>query len=124
MTDSTLVAYYAAVDAGDFDAAVSLLDPEVAFVMHLPSTTNRGHGREGLRSYLTGRGDVVRAHVPLRVSVLDGVEFVHGAVVEDGVTTTGYFTAAVSTTPDGLVARYQVVFTTDFPLLPRSEDAS
>jgi ketosteroid isomerase-like protein len=118
MTDSTLVAYYAAVDAGDFDHAMSLLDPDVEFAMHLPATTNRGHGREGLRSYLTGRGDVVRAHVPLRVSVVDDVEFVHGAVVEDGVTTTGHFTAAVSKTADGLIARYLVVFATDFPLLP------
>jgi ketosteroid isomerase-like protein len=118
MTDSTLVAYYAAVDAGDFDQAMSLLDPDVEFVMHLPATTNRGRGRDGLRGYLTGRGDVVRAHVPLRVSVVDDVEFVHGAVVEDGVTTTGHFTAAVSKTADGLIARYQVVFATDFPLLP------
>jgi ketosteroid isomerase-like protein len=118
MTDSTLVAYYAAVDAGDFDQAMSLLDADVEFAMHLPSTTNRGRGRDGLRGYLTGRGDVVRAHVPLRVSVVDDVEFVHGAVVEDGVTTTGHFTAAVSKTTDGLIARYQVVFATDFPLLP------
>lgn len=118
MSDSTLVAYYAAVDAGDFDLAMSLLDPDVEFVMHLPATTNRGSGREGLRSYLTGRGDVVRAHVPLRVSVVDDVEFVHGAVVDDGVTTTGHFTAAVSKTASGQIIRYQVVFATDFTLLP------
>ena len=118
MTDSTLVAYYAAVDAGDFDKAMSMLDPDVEFVMHLPATTNRGRGREGLRGYLTGRGDVVRAHVPLRVSLLDDVEFVHGAVVEDGIRTTGHFTAAVSKTDDGRISRYQVVFATDFALLP------
>jgi ketosteroid isomerase-like protein len=118
MTDSTLVSYYAAVDAGDFDAAMALVDPEVEFVMHLPAATRRGRGHDGLLGYLSARGDVVRAHVPLRVSTVDDVEFVHGAVVEDGVTTTGHFTGAVSKTPDGLIGRYQVVFSTDFPLLP------
>lgn len=115
---STLVRYYAAVDAGDLDAAMALVAPDVRFAIHLPGRAVRGEARQGLVDYLSGRGDVVRRHVPRRSSVADDVEFVYGAVVEDGSTTTGHFLAAVRFDEQGLIARYQVSFDPELGLLP------
>lgn len=121
--ESVLLRYYAAVDAGDLSAALGLVDDEAPIAMTLPNGTNRGVGPEGLRKYLTGRGDIDRRHVPIRVNVGEDVEFVHGAVVENGTTTTGHFLAAVSLTKAGLIGSYQVVFDTEFALFP-TKDAS
>ena len=117
-SDSALVRYYAAVDAGDYDTALSYVDPSVEIAMYLPGSASHRSGHAGLLDYLTGRGDVDRRHVPLRVSVLEDLEFIAGAVLEDGATTTGHFLGAVSKSADGLITRYQVVFDTDFCLLP------
>lgn len=117
MPSTVLSQYYAAVDAGDFDAAMSLLDPEVRSVILLPGGAVRGEDRQALRDYLTGRGDVVRRHVLLRETVVDGVEFGYGAVV-DGDTRTGHFLAAVSLGEDGLITAYQVAFDPELALLP------
>jgi ketosteroid isomerase-like protein len=119
-TPSTLVAYYAAVDSGDLAAAMAFMEPDVDFVMHLPNGTKRDRGHEGLLRYLSGRGDVDRRHVPARVAVEGDVEFVHGSVVEDGVTTTGYFVGAVAKSSAGLIRRYQVVFDLEYSLIADS----
>ncbi len=119
MTSTTLSRYYAAVDAGDFDTAMSLLDPDVRSAILLPSGAVRGEDRQALRDYLSGRGDVVRRHVLLRETAVDGVEFVYGAVY-DGDTRTGHFLAAVSLGQHGLVTAYQVAFDPDLALLPES----
>lgn len=119
MTSTTLSQYYAAVDAGDFDTAMSLLDPDVRSVILLPGGAVRGETREDLRNYLARRGDVVRRHVLLRETAVDGVEFVYGAVV-DGETRTGHFLAAVRLGHDGLVTAYQVAFDPELALLPDS----
>lgn len=113
----TLLRYYAAIDSDDFDAALGLVAPDVAFAMLLPGATRRGTERQGLADYLHGRGDVRRAHVPLRTATDGDVEFVHGAVVEDGTTTTGHFLASARITPDGLIGAYQVAFDVEFDLL-------
>ena len=84
----------------------------------LPGKAVRGTHRDDLRSYLSGRGDVVRRHVPLRESVDGDLEFVYGKVVEDESRTTGYFLASVRIDPDGLIAAYQVSFDTELSLLP------
>lgn len=116
--DTTLVKYYAAVDADDFDTAMSLVSPDVRFAILLPGRDVRGEGRQGLIDYLSGRGDVVRRHVPRRESVSDDLEFVYGAVVEDDLTTTGHFLAAARVGEDGLITGYQVAFDPDLALLP------
>ncbi|GAA4102818.1 nuclear transport factor 2 family protein [Nocardioides kongjuensis] len=118
MPSTTLVRYYAAVDSGDLDTAMDLLAPDVRSAILLPGKAVRGTRREDLRSYLSGRGDVVRRHVPLRESVADDVEFVYGKVVEDERTTTGYFLASVRIDDAGLIAAYQVSFDTELSLLP------
>ena len=115
---TTLVRYYAAVDAGDLDTAMSLVSPDVRFAILLPGRDVRGQGRQGLLDYLGGRGDVVRRHVPRRESVSDDLEFVYGAVVEDDLTTTGHFLAAARVGEDGLITGYQVAFDPELALLP------
>lgn len=121
---NALVRYYAAVDAGELDTAMSLVAPEVRFVILLPGREVRGDGREGLVDYLAGRGDVVRRHVPRRESVDGDVAFVYGAVVEDDVKTTGHFLAAARMGADGLITGYQVAFDPDLALLPPASDPS
>lgn len=118
MLSTTLVRYYAAVDSGDLDTAMTFLAHDVRSAILLPGKAVRGTCREDLRRYLTGRGDVVRRHVPLRESVADDLEFVYGKVVEDERTTTGYFLASVRIGDDGLIAAYQVSFDTELSLLP------
>jgi hypothetical protein len=115
---TALSQYYAAVDAGDFDAAMLLLDPAVRSAILLPGGAVRGEGRQALRDYLAGRGQVVRRHVLLRETVVDGLELAYGAVVDDETTTTGHFIAAASLGEDGLVTGYQVAFDPELSLLP------
>lgn len=117
MTSTALSRYYAAVDAGDFDTAMSLLDPGVRSAILLPGGAVRGEGKQALRDYLSGRGEVVRRHVLLRETVVDGLEFAYGAVVDDE-TTTGHFIAAARLGENGLVTGYQVAFDPELSLLP------
>ncbi|MFI5957466.1 hypothetical protein [Cryptosporangium sp. NPDC051539] len=119
--ESRLVRYYAAVDRGDFAGAKLMLHPGVTFAIHLPGGANRGASAEELLGYLTGRGDVVRRHVPLRTAADAGTEFVYGAVVEDDVRTTGHFLAAVRVDESGLIASYHVSFDIELALLAPEE---
>jgi SnoaL-like domain len=114
----TLVQYYERVDAGEIDAAMALVSPDVTFAIVLPGRAIRGTDRSGLVDYLSGRGDVVRRHVPQRAAVTEDAEFVYGAVVEDDRTTTGHFLASVRIDADGLIAAYQVAFDPEHALFP------
>lgn len=114
--DSTLVSYYARIDSGDLDAGLELLAPEVTFAIILPGTAVRGHNREGVRGYLESRGPVDRRHVPTHATRTGDLEFVYGAVVEDGVTITGYFLASARIDDDGLISGYQVAFDSELGL--------
>jgi hypothetical protein len=116
-TSPALVQYYAAVDANDFETAMALMAPDVTFAILLPARVVRGNGRQGLVDYLSGRGDVVRRHVPQRASVEGDLQFVYGAVVEDDTTVTGHFLAAAHVGEDGLITGYQVAFDPELGLL-------
>jgi hypothetical protein len=107
--ETTLSQYYRAIDEGRLDDALGFLSEKVRFVIVLPAGPRRGHGRAEMRTSLSGRGVPDRAHVVLRESSDDDVEFVYGKVTE-GDTTTGYFLAAVRLGADGLNASYQVTF--------------
>jgi hypothetical protein len=115
---TSLEQYYASVDAGDIDRAMTLVAPDVSFAILLPDTAVRGTGRQGLIDYLDGRGEVVRRHVVLRSSRDGNLEFVYGKVVEDDRTTTGHFLAAAHLDGAGLIAGYQVSFDPEPGLLP------
>ena len=119
MTATTLARYYRTLDEGRIDEALQLLDPDVQFTMTLPGGTRRGSGRAEMEGYLSGRGVPDRAHVVLRESRVDDVEFLYGKVT-DGGTTTGRFLSGVRLGADGLIASYQVTFDTEHVLV---EDA-
>jgi ketosteroid isomerase-like protein len=116
MAETTLSRYYRTLDGGDIDAALQLLDPDVVYTMVLPAGTRRGKGREDMRGYLTGREVPDRAHVVLRESRDDDVEFLYGKVT-DGGTTTGRFLSGVRLGADGLITSYQVTFDTEHVLV-------
>ena len=110
LNESTLVTYYERIDSGDLDGGLELLAPGVTFAIILPGTAVRGDNRQGVREYLEGRGPVDRRHVPTHATREDELEFVYGAVVEDGVTITGHFLASARIGEDGLITGYQVAF--------------
>lgn len=110
LQDSTLVTYYALIDGGELDAGLELLTSDVSFAIILPGNAVRGTDREGVRAYLEGRGPIDRRHVPTHASRSGELEFVYGAVVEDGATITGHFLASARITDDGLISGYQVAF--------------
>jgi hypothetical protein len=116
MPDTTLARYYRALDEDRIDDALAILDPDIRFVMVLPSGTRYGQGRADMDGYLRGRGVPDRAHVVLRESRDADVEFVYGKVTDGGVTT-GRFLSGVRIGADGLIASYQVTFDTEHVLV-------
>jgi hypothetical protein len=122
MTDKqlTLAAYYAAVDHSSFEEALAHVSETIRFAIVVPTGTIRGAGHAGIRDYLGRRGDVDRRHVPLRTGRDGDLEFIYGAVVEDGTRTTGHFLASAHLDADGLIDAYQVAFDPELSLL---EDA-
>ncbi|MGX1856821.1 nuclear transport factor 2 family protein [Dietzia sp. NPDC055340] len=110
LNESTLVTYYERIDSGDLDGGLELLADGVAFAIILPGTAVRGEDRQGVREYLEGRGPVDRRHVPTHATREGELEFVYGAVVEDGVTITGHFLASARIGEGGLITGYQVAF--------------
>ena len=122
LSESTLVAYYARIDSGDLDGGLQLIAPEVAFAIILPGTAVRGESRQGVRDYLEGRGPVDRRHVPTHATRDRDLEFVYGAVVEDGTTITGHFLASAKIGDDGLITGYQVAFDPELGLASPSLD--
>ena len=97
-----------------------MLDEKVRFVIVLPDRSPARPGRAEMGGYLAGRGVSDRAHVVLRESRDDDVEFVYGKVT-DGPTTTGRFLArGVRLGPDGLIASYQVTFDLEHVLVEDS----
>jgi hypothetical protein len=116
MSDTTLGRYYRAIDEDRIDDALELLDPEVRFLMVLPSGARRGHGRADMDGYLRGRGVPDRRHVALR-QVEDGdVGFYYGKVTEGGATT-GRFLSGVRLGAEGLIESYEVTFDTEHVLV-------
>jgi len=114
--ETTLARYYRALDEDRIDDALAMLDPEVRFVMVLPAGTRRGLGRTDMDGYLRGRGVPDRAHVVLRQSRDDDVEFIYGKVTDGGVAT-GRFLSGVRIGADGLIASYEVTFDTEHVLV-------
>ena len=108
----TLSRYYQAVDAGDLDAAMALVAPDVQSALHLPSGTVRGRDRAALRNYLSSRPAVDRRHIVLTETREGDLEFTYGRVEDDGFPT-GHLLAVVRIDDAGLIASYQVSFDTD-----------
>lgn len=116
MVVTTLSRYYQALDEGRIDDALLMLDPDVRFVMFLPAGTRRGHGRAEMGAYLGSRGVPDRAHVVIRQSRDDDVEFLYGRVT-DGGTTTGRFLSGARIGENGMIVSYEVTFDTEHVLV-------
>ncbi|UIX29108.1 nuclear transport factor 2 family protein [Streptomyces sp. GQFP] len=110
--------YMARMDGQDPEKALELLEPGIRFLIALPKGQRTGESREDFAAYITGRNAVDRVHEIIRHSVDGDVEMVYGFVVEAGVPTGAFLSAAV-VSPAGLMARYQSFFTTDFNLVDR-----
>ena len=119
MTDQqlALTAYYEAVDRSAFDEALAHVSPTFRFAIMVPGATVRGEGHEGILGYLQGRGPVDRRYAPLRCTRDGDLEFVYGAVIEDGTRTTGHFLAAAHLDAAGQIDSYQVAFDPELALL-------
>jgi hypothetical protein len=111
--------YMARMDGPDPEKALELLEPGFRFLIALPNGARTGESREDFAGYIAGRHAVDRAHEIIRHSVDGDVETVYGFVVEAGVQTGAFLSAAV-VSPAGLLARYQSFFTTDFNLVDRA----
>jgi len=116
MPETTLSRYYATLDEGRIDDALRMLDPDVRFVIVLPAGVRRGSRRDEMGAYLGSRGVPDRAHVVIRQSRDDDVEFLYGRVT-DGGATTGRFLSGARLGEDGLIVSYEVTFDTEHVLV-------
>jgi len=116
MPDTTLGRYYRAIDEDRIDDALAMLDPDIRFLMVLPSGARRGHGRADMDGYLRGRGVPDRRHVGLRQFEDGDIGFYYGKVTEGGATT-GRFLSGVRLGADGLIESYEVTFDTEHVLV-------
>ena len=116
MIDTVLGRYYRAIDEDRIDDALAMLDPDVRFLMVLPSGARRGQGRADMDAYLRGRGVADRRHVAVRQVQDDGVVFFYGRVTE-GDTTTGRFLSGARVGADELITSYEVTFDTEHVLV-------
>jgi len=116
----TLAAYYAALDRSAFDEALAQVSTAIRFSIVVPTGVIRGEGHDGILGYFGSRGEVDRRHVLLRSTLDDDMEFVYGAIIEDGVRTTGHFLAAAHVDANGLIDAYQVAFDPELGLLEAS----
>ncbi|NNN29348.1 nuclear transport factor 2 family protein [Streptomyces sp. S3(2020)] len=110
--------YMARMDGQDPEKALDLVEPGFRFLIALPAGQRGGTSREEFAAYIAGRQAVDRTHEIQRYAVDGDVETAYGFVVEKGVTT-GAFLSAAQISPAGLMARYQSFFTPDFDLVDR-----
>ncbi|MEV8547609.1 nuclear transport factor 2 family protein [Streptomyces sp. NPDC051572] len=110
--------YMARMDGQDPEKALELLEPDFRFLIALPGGGRTGTSRADFAGYIAGRNAVDRTHEIVRYSVDGDVETAYGFVVDEGVTS-GAFLSAAQVSPGGLMARYQSFFTSDFDLVDR-----
>ena len=116
MTETALGRYYRAIDEDRIDDALAMLDPDVRFLMVLPSGARRGQGRADMDGYLRGRGVPDRRHVAVRQTRDGDVEFFYGRVTESNATT-GRFLSGARLGSGGLITSYEVTFDTEHVLV-------
>ena len=98
--------------------ALELLEPDLEFLLALPSGEVRGRSREEYRAYIDGRAAPPdREHRILRRATDRDLETVYGQVVEAG-RLIGSFVSIGLVSPAGLLARYQSFFHAEFGMYP------
>lgn len=107
--------YMACMDGADPTKALDLMEPDLRFLIALPSGEVTGRSRDDFAAYIAGRNAVQREHHILRAAVDRDLETVYGVVTESGRRIGAFHSAAV-VSPGGLMARYQAYFSTSFEL--------
>lgn len=112
--------YLSTMDSADPRQALELMEPDLKFLISLPSGEVTGKSRDDFAGYLAGRNAVDRVHNVIRYAVDGDTEIVYG-IVTDGGEPTGAFTSAAVVSPSGRMARYQSFFTQSFQLIDWDE---
>jgi hypothetical protein len=108
--------YLSRMDGPDPAEALELMEPDLRFLIALPSGEVSGTSKADFAAYIAGRNAVDRTHEVLRHCVDGDTEMVYGVVTESGKAV-GAFHSASTVSPNGLLARYQSFFTTSFALI-------
>jgi hypothetical protein len=114
--------YMARLDSHDPRSAMDLVEPDVTFLLVIPTGKVGGTSRDELWGYVSHRPPVTRRHHVLRVASDDDFESVYGVVTDDGVET-GAFHASARLSPAGRMQRYLVYFDASFRLFD-ADDAT
>jgi hypothetical protein len=109
--------YMARMDGENPAEALDLLEPDLHFLLALPSGQVTGRSREDFAGYISNRNAVERVHRILQRAVDGDLEVVYGVVTEKGEST-GAFLSAARVSPAGRIHRYLSFFdTSDFRLI-------
>jgi hypothetical protein len=108
--------YLKRMDGQDPTQALELMEPDLRFLIALPSGVATGTSKADFGAYIAGRNAVDRVHEVVRYSADGDTEMVYGVVTESGKAIGAFLSAAV-VSPRGLIARYQSFFSTSFALI-------
>ncbi|MBP2326061.1 hypothetical protein JOF56_006446 [Kibdelosporangium banguiense] len=108
--------YLKRMDGQDPTRALELMEPDLRFLIALPSGEVAGTSKADFEAYIAGRNAVERVHEVIRYSADGDTEMVYGVVTESGEAVGAFLSAAV-VSPRGLIARYQSFFSTSFALI-------
>ena len=108
--------YMARMDGPAPMTALECMDPDVHFLIALPSGEVTGTSRSDFETYISRRQPVDRVHHVLRYQVDADTELLYGYVTDAGQLMGTFLSAAVLTS-SGTIRRYQTFFHTGFQLL-------
>jgi hypothetical protein len=108
--------YLSCMDGQDPAKALELMEPDLRFLIALPSGEVAGTSKADFAAYIGSRNPVDRVHEILRYCADGDTEMVYGVVTEAGEPVGAFHSAAV-VSPNGLLARYQSFFSTTFALI-------
>lgn len=114
--------YLSCMDGEDPAKALELMEPDLRFLIALPSGEVAGTSKADFSAYVGSRNPVQRVHEILRYCADGDTEMVYGVVTEAGEPVGAFHSAAV-VSPNGLLARYQAFFSTTFALIDWPEGA-
>ena len=107
--------YMKRMDGPDPSQALECLEPDLQFVIALPSGQVRGTSQEDFAAYIGARAAVDRAHHILREAADGDMEFACGVVTEGGEQR-GTFISVAMVSGAGRMRRYVSFFDPDLPL--------
>ncbi|MBP2369461.1 nuclear transport factor 2 family protein [Pseudonocardia parietis] len=108
--------YFACLDGPNPLSGLDLVEPDIEFLLALPTGEVSGSGRADLAAYISGRPSVGRRHNVLRRSVDGDMEMVYGFISEGDGRGTGGFVSVGLVSENGRLARYQSFFHPSFTM--------